>query len=144
MLEDCSQLLTLSDSLKIFTSVSQGPAHISHFPQTTREIFECKGVPKIGSQSVLLPGSRQRSIAAYRRLSPCRGSKNWCAPGTTRYRLPIFGTRRVQSGRERSERTKEQCLFSLARESIRQAARVGDVHVPLAPVHGDGFEMNKF
>ena len=46
-------------------------------------------------------------------------------------------------GPERGERSEQQRAVALARERVREGARVGGVHVPLAPVRGDGFEMAK-
>jgi hypothetical protein len=109
-----------------------------------------------------------RRLAADRRLSSCRGVGNQRAPGTTCPRPPGFGNRRVQSSRERrecwcravpaqllhnveeidigakrGERPEEQSEIPLAGESVGEGTRVGSVHVPVAPVRGDGFEMGK-
>src|ERR1700690_4401994 len=46
-------------------------------------------------------------------------------------------------GPKRGKRAKEQRALQLAAKSVCERTRVGGVHVPLAAVQWDGFEMDK-
>ncbi len=56
---------------------------------------------------------------------------------------PVHVVEKRNVGPERRQSPKKQCTVQFPGESARERTRVGDIHVPLAIVLRNGFEMDK-